>query len=362
MYLNALPFEETRNQVYYHHAGASYPETMHFWGAPRLGDFGKDNPTNEIQSHWQRYHIQGSLEVIAQMLDQYDFYGDRDFLKLSVIPFANAIIAYYDKHWSRDVNGKIYIYPSQSLETYQLTAANPTPDIAGLKSNLTRLLALPGGCISAEQRAHWQKVLEDLPPIPVGKTAKGKVPPLGEGDPDGIPVILPAEKYSKPGNSENPELYVAFPYHLFGVGKPNLELAVNTFNARKSPQNTCWGQDGTQASILGLTKVAEKAAVAEFTNYGNQQFQWFWKPSHDWIPDLDNGGSGMITLQNMLMQCDGRRIQLTPAWPKDWTADFKLHAPFETVVQAHVENGKVTKLVVVPQSRKKDVVIIKAKN
>jgi alpha-L-fucosidase 2 len=42
---------------------------------------------------------------------------------------------------------------------------------------------------------------------------------------------------------------------------------------------------------------------------------------------LDNGGSGMIALQLMLMQCDGKRIQLLPAWPDDWTADFKLHAP-----------------------------------
>ena len=59
-----------------------------------------------------------------------------------------------------------------------------------------------------------------------------------------------------------------------------------------------------------------------------ERFPWFWKPAHDWIPDLDNGGSGMITLQLMLMQCDGKRILLLPAWPTNWIADFKLHAPF----------------------------------
>jgi hypothetical protein len=48
----------------------------------------------------------------------------------------------------------------------------------------------------------------------------------------------------------------------------------------------------------------------------------------------------MITLQLMLMQCDGKRIQLLPAWPKDWTADFKLHAPHQTTVEGHVENGR----------------------
>jgi len=362
MYTKPLAFQQDRNQLYYHHAGASYPETMQFWGMPRLGDFGKDNPTNEIVSHWQKYHIQGTLEVIAQMLDQYDYYGDKAFVSNSLVPFADAIVTYYDLHWQRDANGKINMSPTQSLETYQLTAVNPTPDIAGLMSIIPRLLALPADLTTAQQRAAWTKTLHDLPPIPMGKTAKGKLPPLGEGDPDGRPTILPAEKYGKPGNSENPELYVAFPYRIYGVGKPGLELAQDTYAARRSPQNTCWGQDGTQSSILGLTSEAKKAAIAEFNNYGDQRFKWFWKPAHDYIPDLDNGGDGMITLQNMLIQCDGKRIQLTPAWPIDWTADFKLHAPYQTTIEAHVEKGKITNLHVTPASRAADVVIVKAKN
>ncbi len=71
---------------------------------------------------------------------------------------------------------------------------------------------------------------------------------------------------------------------------------------------------------------------------------------------MDNGGSGMITLQLMLMQCDGKRIQLLPAWPADWVADFKLHAPYQTTVEGHVQNGKVTHLKVTPAERTKDVV------
>ena len=73
---------------------------------------------------------------------------------------------------------------------------------------------------------------------------------------------------------------------------------------------------------------------------------------------MDNGGSGMMTLQLMLMQCDGRRIQLLPAWPGDWTADFKLHAPFQTTVEGHVEQGKVTRLKVIPANRAKDIVMV----
>ncbi|MCW3092955.1 MAG: hypothetical protein JWP81_4024 [Ferruginibacter sp.] len=359
MYMKALPLARGRTQIYYKHEGAHFPETMNFWGLPRLEDFGKDNPTNEIKSHWQRYHVQGSLEVIMQMLDVYDYGRIKGFASTTLIPFADETITFYDQHWTRDGKGKILMSPMQSLETYQLDAVNPTPDIAGLMAVLPRLLSLPEELTTEKQRTAWARLLKNLPAIPVGTTAKGKVPPLGVGDLDGKPIILPAEKYGKPSNSENPELYVAYPYRLYGVGKPDLELALNTFAARIYPQNTCWGQDGPQAAVLGLTEVAKKAVASEFGNYGDQRFQWFWKPAHDWIPDLDNGGTGMITLQLMLMQCDDRRIQLLPSWPKEWTADFKLHAPYQTTVEGHVENGKISNLKVTPKSRAKDILIVK---
>lgn len=360
LYMNALPVATARAKAYYNHAGALYPETMYFFGLPRLEDFGRNNPTNDIQSRWQRYHIQGSLEVVLEMLDYVDVTGDTAFAKNSLVPFADAIVTFYGLHYKLDAKGKILMEPAQSLETYQLTAINPTPDNAGLRAVIPRLLMLPLGMVQPQQRTAWSAVLNDLPAIPVGKTtAQGKTPPLGVGDPNGTTVILPAEKYEKTSNSENPELYVTFPYRLFGVGKPGLELARNTFAARRSPANTCWGQDGNQAAVLGLTGEARKDVVSYFSNYGDQRFSWFWYKDHDWTPDMDNGGDGMMTLQMMLMQTDGQRIQLLPAWPADWTADFKLHAPMNTTVTGHVEGGKMTNLVVSPPSRAKDVVVWK---
>jgi alpha-L-fucosidase 2 len=358
MYLNALPMAKDRSQAYFHHAGAAFIETGYFWGLPNLNDFGWDNPTTELKSEWMRYHIQGTLEVISQMLDEYDVTQDAEFARKDVVPFADAIVTYYNLHWPRGEDGKIKLAPVQSLETYQRIAVNPTPDIAGLKHVLTRLLELPAAWTSPQQRKVWNKVLADLPAIPIGKTANGKLPPFGAGDPDGKPTILPAESYGKTSNAENPELYAVFPYRVYGVGKPDLNLALNTFAARRFPWDVCWGQDGPQSAVLGLTAVAKKAAIDEFTDYGDERFSWFWKAGGDWIPDLDNGGTGMITLESMLMQNDGKRIQLLPAWPNDWTADFKLHAPYRTTVEGHVENGKITDLKVIPQSRAKDVVLV----
>lgn len=356
MYVHALPLVKDRTQLYFHHDGGAFIETMYFWGLPNINDFGWNNNGVELQSEWMRYHVQGGLEVLAQMLDRYDYTQDSEFARDNLLPMADTVVTWYDQHWRRGPDGKILMSPAQSLETYQRNAVNPTPDIAGLMSVLPRLLALPSNLSSQTQRSLWTNVQKDLPAIPMGTTAKGKLPPKGQGDDSGRPTILPARAYSETRNSENPELYTVFPYRLYGVGKPDLDLARDTFNARLFPFEKCWGQDGTQSATLGLTDEAEKVVLKEFTSYGDEQFRWFWSKNNDWIPDMDNGGSGMITLQLMLMQCDGKRIQLLPAWPSGWTADFRLHAPYQTTVEGHVEGGKVTRLKVTPADRAKDVV------
>ena len=210
MYMNALPLAKDRTRTYFHHAGASFIETIDFWGLPNLNDFGWDNPTNQVQSRWMRYHTQGGLEVLAQMLDAYDITQDATFARDDVIPFGDAIVTYYGEHWPRDASGKIHMSPSQSIETYQLDAVNPTPDIAGLKYLLPRLSSLPRSLTTRDQRRRWKKIFDALPAISIGKTAKGKIPPLGRGDADGAQVILPAEKYGETKNVENPNCMRCF--------------------------------------------------------------------------------------------------------------------------------------------------------
>ena len=56
--------------------------------------------------------------------------------------------------------------------------------------------------------------------------------------------------------------------------------------------------------------------------------------------------------------CYDKKIVLFPAWPKNMDVHFKLHAPYHTTVEAELKNGKVTMLKVLPESRKKDVVLM----
>ena len=58
----------------------------------------------------------------------------------------------------------------------------------------------------------------------------------------------------------------------------------------------------------------------------------------------------------MLLQYEGDKIFLLPAWPKEWNCSFKLCAPRRTVVEGRVENGELKDLVVTPAARRADVV------
>ena len=75
------------------------------------------------------------------------------------------------------------------------------------------------------------------------------------------------------------------------------------------------------------------------------------------MPDEDNGGNGLNVLQLMLMQSEGSKIYLLPAWPKKWNVNFKLHAPLNTTVEGVVRDGKVESLKVTPPVRREDIII-----
>ena len=118
-----------------------------------------------------------------------------------------------------------------------------------------------------------------------------------------------------------------------------------------------------QRHFLGLGAqrdlVADEAAALTVNKLqdSGRRFPAFWGPGHDWVPDHNWGGSGMIGLQEMLMQTVGDSIYLFPAWPRDWDVKFKLHAPFNTTIEGELQQGKVIHVKVTPESRRKDLVI-----
>ncbi|MBI5092072.1 MAG: hypothetical protein HZB26_06455 [Candidatus Hydrogenedentes bacterium] len=343
MYLDALPFAQVRTKTYFNHDGAFFPETMYFWGGYANDNYGwkrEGHPAAYIDNTYIRYYYSGALELLALMLEYHAYTNDNAFATSSLLSLADAVLQFYDQHYPRDTSGKLLLKPGQSLETWQ-QVVNPAPDIAGLRYVLDRLLALPDDLVDESHRAAWTKLRNEAPGLPRREV-------------EGVTVLSPAQEIlEKAKNAENPELYAIFPYRLYGVGKPDLELARRTFEKRMVKGAKGWQQDDTQAALLGLAAQARDYVAKRFaTKDEGSRFPAFWGPNFDWIPDQDHGANGVMALQTMLLQCEGRAIRMFPAWPKDWDVDFKLNAPFDTVVEGVYRGGKVEHLKVTPLDRR----------
>jgi hypothetical protein len=346
MYREALPLSKARMQSYYKFEGAaSFQETMNFWGMPNNRDWGWGHKGPEPGNVCIHRYWSGGMELTAFMLDRYDFAPDEDFARNTLVPLADPIIAFFDQYWpKRDANGKIIFDPAQSLEALPWTV-NPMPEIAGLHFILPRLLALPKTITTEAQRTRWTRILKEMPPLPVA-------------DVKGVKLLRPSGSFTGGDYSENPELYAVFPYRLFGVGKPDLEMARATYDKRVNRHNFGWCQDSIQAACLGLGEEAGHQVTARAKGInGGYRFPAMWR-GFDSIPDQDHGVNILTTLQCMLLQSDGRRLYVLPAWPKNWDVSFKLHVPYNTTVEGVFKAGKLAQLTVTPESRRKDVVIM----
>jgi hypothetical protein len=157
---------------------------------------------------------------------------------------------------------------------------------------------------------------------------------------------------------ENPELYAIWPFRLFGLGKPGLEEARAAYATRVNHLDVGWGYDGNCAALLGLAEEAGRILEAKCAN-SNPAYRWpaTWGPNFDWLPDQNHGGNLLEMTELMLLQSDGEKLRVLPAWPKGWDVRFKLHAPGRTVAECVYRGGKIVKLEVIPASRLKDVVM-----
>lgn len=347
MYLDTLELATTRNRIWFHCDGAYLCETMSFWGLMSNGDYGwnrEGKRVSDVDNSYIRWIWSSGLDLSMMMLDYYEHTQDTQFLKERIVPWADAMVQYFDTRFKRDASGKLVISPSQAIETYQSGVVDPTTDIAGLRAILPRLLSLPPQAISAAARERWTRLLKEVPEIPSAVR-------------DGKQVILPAAKFEGRANCENPELYTVFPFRIYGVGKPDLEVGRNTFAVRNEKAFNGWQQNSVQAALLGLTDDTRSMLVVNAsTHHGGSRFPAFWGPNYDWVPDQCHGGNLLNTVQSMLMQCEGKQIILFPAWPKEWDVEFRLHAPYHTEVTGELRQGKLASLKVSPAARKADIV------
>ena len=347
-----MPFFRYRTRLYLKHDGIYIPECIYFWGDVFSETYGWEpfeQRSDKLQtSGWHKWEWVSGPELVFMMLDRYEYSLEEAFLREMALPAAHEVLTFFDQHYPTDANGTMVMHPAQAVETWW-DCTNPMPELAGLHAVTERLLALPESLTTAEQRAFWTRLRKKLPALPTREV-------------DGKTLLAPAAKYADKKNIENPELYAVFPFRLIAIGRPNIEWGREALERRLDKGDFGWRQDDIFMAYLGLADAAKQNLVGRAKNVNKEsRFPAFWGPNYDWVPDQDHGGVLLKTLQAMLIQTDGRKIYLFPAWPKDWNADFKLHAPFKTVIQGTIEKGKVTRLDVQPESRRNDVILFPEK-
>ena len=353
-YLGILHNAELRSKFYWNHDGACFTEQIENFGLPNMVEYGLKRPSGYDHgmdyNAWLEYTWDTALEFCMMILET-ESYQNSDISQY--IPFIKSCLIFFDEHYqylakqrgikSLDTKGQLVLYPGSGAETYKM-ANNATSTIAALKTVINKLLK--------------SQYIDDSGKITFIAMLK-RIPPVSFANMNGHPTIAPAKSWERINNSEPTQLYPVFPWGIYGVGKPGLDTAINTWqydtSAIKFRSAVGWKQDNIWAARLGLKEEAAELNVMKMKNSG-RRFPAFWGPGFDWTPDHNWGGSGMIGMQEMLLQTDDKKIFLFPAWPKEWDVHFKLHAPYQTTVEAEIKNGIVHIIEVMPKERAVDVV------
>ncbi len=300
------------------------------------------------------YHWESQIEHAYMILEYHRFTG-ADISKY--MPFIENAVIFFDEHYrlrkkmrsgkELDSRGKLVIYPSTSCESYR-GATNPSDVISGLQACLEAMLKLDDGYLNLRDKAYYQAFL-------------GRVPDYTFDEVQGDRILKPASSWKRYQNVECPQFYPLFPFNRFDLlGNDLDELTTfrNTWKHGKFPKNMVksWHQDGIFFARMGMANEAADYNLKKLED-SPRRFPTFWGPGHDWVPDHNWGGSGMLGLQEMVIQTIGKKIYLLPAWPKNWDIDFKLHVPYQTIVEGKFRSGTITELNVTPNSRRKDVIM-----
>lgn len=361
-YVRLLKNAELRSEVYWQHEGASFTEQIENFGLPNPSEYNWTRPEDYDPgmqyNAWLEYQWDTALEIcwMALLLHQY---AGQDISEY--IPLIESCLTFFDAHYQYlarergartfDENGHIVFYPGSSCETYKM-AYNATSTIVALQKVTQGLLTLKDDYLDKGKREKWQQFLDRIPPISYREI-------------EGKRMISPAKSWERINNTEAPQLYPVYPWGTYGVGKPDIETALNTYwydpDVQKFKNHRSWKQYNIFAARLGLSEEAKEQSILKLQDSG-RRFPAFWGPGFDWVPDHNWGGSGMIGLQEMLLQTNGDSIYVFPAWPIEWDVHFKLHAPGNTTVEAQMKNGVVEIMQVEPAERQKDIRIFNSNN
>ncbi|MBW8705355.1 hypothetical protein MBT84_37715 [Streptomyces sp. MBT84] len=294
--------------------GLWVPETMG-WDGNARGTVNSDF-TNNIWST--------GTEAAYNMYLQYAYTNDSAYLRNTAYPFMRDVVKFYAAKLSYDsASGKYYVASSHAHETYW-NVPNAITDLAAVRTLFPLTIRASESLgLDAELRPQWQRILDNLIAYP--STAD---------------VYLPhTPPLAQTRNGENVAAEIIWPYARTGIGYPDHQKAVNTFNARPFPYGNVWANDAVQAARLGLGDQAYqgmKTMLRKYQTYPNG------------MTDNTNGvfeylGVHLAALNESLLQSYNDKIRVFPAAPSDssFVGRFTLLAKGGFTVSSEREAGEV---------------------
>lgn len=351
-----------KQRIYYNGEGQYNNELTTSFGLMPAGAYGYDRtglaPGYAVTRYSAAVDLSPGLELTTLMLDYYAYTQDKEFMRMDLLPYAKDLLRGIETRFTERSDGKMVLSPLHCVETFHDTT-NPITVVAGLHAVTDRLLSITD--MDEDLYRYFQAYKSIIPEIPQENPEK--------------PHYAPAAVYGKRENVEPVWITPVFPFRLATQHNGNYQLAMNSyefcqkekedvyqsFTLGNPPIYSCysgWQFTGMAAALLGMSDDAAEVVSnnSALSNPGHK-YPAMWGPIYDGVPDVDHGANILTTLQLMLLQFNGETIYLLPAWKKEWDVTFKLYAPMDTVICCVYKGGKVESLSVVPEHRKKDVVI-----
>jgi alpha-L-fucosidase 2 len=309
--LNALKaYTLTRYNI----AGIWVPETMG-WDGNARGTVGSDF-TNDIYST--------GVEAAANMYLQYAYTGDAAYLRDTVYPFMREAVTFYVGRLSYNSGtGLYYMATSNAHETYW-DVPNAITDLAAVRSLFPAAIRVSQALgLDAALRAQWQNIVDHLAPYPTDAT-------------DYLPHDPPI---AMTRNGENVACELIWPYDMTGIGAPDYQRAVSTWNHRPFPYGNVWANDAIHAARLGLGDAAYQGMKTMlgkyqnypngFTNNTNGVFEYF--------------GAHLLAMNESMFQSYNDELRVFPALPNDagFIGRFTLAAKGGFLASAEREVGEI---------------------
>ena len=389
-YMRAVPFMRARTELLFNvsadEAGFWQVETGTAFGALSAVDYGicggQGAPRPKGWPVWlgtnpyvllDRYGDGPMSEFALMFLDRWRH--DQDDAALQArLPWAVGAINFFAFAFpNRTADGKVVIFPTQALETWQCPypfseahcVTDDAPTVATVTQLLARLLQLPARFSTPAQRAKWGSLLAAMPALPFD-AASG--------------LLLPAALMTGASrNSEACALYSVHPARLLSVaanhtrpGGCDLDAAARTFasdpNAGGSAEgNNGWHQGTMHAPLLGLRNETAALLLGRVPGSPLAGFRFPFFSGEDGMadfPSVEQYSNLQAGLQLALIQAGEDNaswntpgaIVLLPGWPCAWDVSFRLRAPFNTVVTVVWANSSLQSLDVQPPARRRDVV------